>query len=448
MAEALDVGIVFGFDHDTGQRFRAGVTQNDAAVFAERGLRFGEGARNFRQGFERRLRTDFDVEDGLGIVLESFDERFEAAVQRDERGYFDRSEKAVAGGRILEKNNVAGLLAAEHVAATKHLFENVAVADVGASQRNVLTGESALESEIGHGSSDNTVAGKLVPRFEEARRRQQNAIAIHDLPRPTDEEGAVSVTIESDAQLGALGDDAFLQASEVERTAIGVDVAAVGRSADGNDLRAQRAEKFRAELVRGAVGAIENDAQARELRAGNEAAAEKGEILGVERFVGHERFCILRCRLSAMLEDIGFESFLDRIREFHSGVREELDAVVVIRIVRSGDNHAGLKIVLTHEAGNPRSGDDPGEGDGNTGLRKARGEKGGDMRPGFARVHADEGVRLRSVAAQISAERTADGIKRGVVERRSSGNTTDPIRSEEFFGHEKCAVSLREDDPK
>ena len=445
MAEALDVGIVFGFDHYAGERFGARVTQNDAAVFAERGLRLGKGARNFRQGFERRLRTNFDVEDGLGIVLESFDQGFEAAVQRDERSYFNRSEKTVTGGRILEKDNVAGLLASKHVTTAKHLFENVAVADVGASKRNVFAGESALKSEIGHGSSDNTVAGKLVSRFEKARRRQQNAIAVHDLPRPADEEGAVSVTIESDAHRGALGDDAFLQGIEVKRATIGVDVAAVGRRANGDDFRAQRAEKFRAELVRGAVGAIENDAQTRELGAGNEAAAEKGEILGVERFVGHERFCILRCRLSAMLEDIGFESLLDRIRKFHSGVREELDAIVVIRIVRSGDNHAGLKIVLTHEAGDPRSGDDPGEGDGNTGLRKARGEKGGDMRAGFARVHTDEGVRLRSVAAQISAERTADGIKRGVVERRSSGNTTDPIRSEEFFGHEECAVSLRED---
>jgi len=84
LAEALYVGIVFGFDHDTCQRFGARVTQNDAAVFAERGLRFGKGAGNFGKRFERRFRTDFDVEDGLGIILESFDQGFEAAVQRDE----------------------------------------------------------------------------------------------------------------------------------------------------------------------------------------------------------------------------------------------------------------------------------------------------------------------------------------------------------------------------
>jgi len=40
LAEALDVGFVFGFDHDAGQLLGAGVTQHHAAFVAERGLSF------------------------------------------------------------------------------------------------------------------------------------------------------------------------------------------------------------------------------------------------------------------------------------------------------------------------------------------------------------------------------------------------------------------------
>jgi len=40
LAEALDVGFVFGFDHDTGELLGAGIAKDDAAIIAKRGLRF------------------------------------------------------------------------------------------------------------------------------------------------------------------------------------------------------------------------------------------------------------------------------------------------------------------------------------------------------------------------------------------------------------------------
>ena len=49
LAEALNVGVLLGFDHDAGELLGAGVAEHDAAVFAERGSGFGKGAGNFRQ---------------------------------------------------------------------------------------------------------------------------------------------------------------------------------------------------------------------------------------------------------------------------------------------------------------------------------------------------------------------------------------------------------------
>src|SRR5712691_5224325 len=46
LAEAVDIVLVFGFDHDAGKLLGAGVAQDDAAIVAERGFSFGEGARN------------------------------------------------------------------------------------------------------------------------------------------------------------------------------------------------------------------------------------------------------------------------------------------------------------------------------------------------------------------------------------------------------------------
>lgn len=146
MAEALDVGVVFGFDHYAGELFRAGIAEDDAAVFAESGLGFGEGAGNFGERFERGLGFYFDVDDDLRVVLEAFDEGFDFAAHGNERSNFYGGEKAVACRTIFEKNDVAGLFAAEDVAAAEHFLENIAIADGSAGEGHPFAGEDALET--------------------------------------------------------------------------------------------------------------------------------------------------------------------------------------------------------------------------------------------------------------------------------------------------------------
>lgn len=137
-----------------------------------------------------------------------------------------------------------------------------------------------------------------------------------------------------------------------------------------------------------------------------------------------------------MLEDIGFELFLDGIREFHASVREKFYAIVVIRIVRGGDYHAGVKVVLSNETSDSRGGNDAGKGDSGASLLESGGEKSRDMRPGLAGVHADENVGGGMFAKQVGSERAAGGKEGSVVERRSAGNAADAVCAEEFFGHE------------
>ena len=74
MAEALDVGVMLGFDHNAGEGLGAGVTQDDASVLAKGGFSLGEGLGDLWDGLQRRLGTDFHVDDGLGVVLEADDE--------------------------------------------------------------------------------------------------------------------------------------------------------------------------------------------------------------------------------------------------------------------------------------------------------------------------------------------------------------------------------------
>src|SRR5438876_6449584 len=99
-----------------------------------------------------------------------------------------------------------------------------------------------------------------------------------------------------------------------------------------------------------------------------------------------------------MREDSRFDFFLDRVRKLHPFVGEKFDAIVLIRIVRSGDDDAYMEIVLADEAGNARSGKNAGEGNGGATLDEAGGHDGRYVRTGFASVGTDEGVG-RSVVA-------------------------------------------------
>jgi hypothetical protein len=228
--------------------------------------------------------------------------------------------------------------------------------------------------------------------FEVARDGEENAVAVDDFSGFADEEGAVGIAVEGHAKPGALDDDALLEAFEMQRAAAGVDVAAIGRDAHGDDVGAQGAEEFGAEFRGGAVGTVQDHAETGEIGARKDPGAEKIQILGVERSVGGEKVWIFRRGIGAILEDVGFEGFFDRVGELHACMREKFYAVVVVRIVGRGDDDAGLKIILAHEAGYAGGGYDAGKSDGSASLREASGQESGDVRAGFACVHADEHV--------------------------------------------------------
>ena len=136
-----------------------------------------------------------------------------------------------------------------------------------------------------------------------------------------------------------------------------------------------------------------------------------------------------------MFQNSRFDSLLDGVRKLHAFVGKQFDAVVLIRIVGSGDDDADVKIVLPDETSDTGSGDDASKGNGSAALDEAGGDDGRDMRAGFAGVRADEGVRRRVVAMEVFGDGKADGKESGVVERRSSGDAADTVCSKKLSRH-------------
>jgi len=136
-----------------------------------------------------------------------------------------------------------------------------------------------------------------------------------------------------------------------------------------------------------------------------------------------------------MLEDIRFDFFLDGIRELHSLVGKEFYAIVVIRIVRSGDDDADVKIILTNEASNAGSRKNSSKGDGSATVEKSGGDDAGDMRAGFACVGANEGVGRRMTPVKEFGNGAAKRKESAVIEGSGAGDATNAVRSKKLPRH-------------
>ena len=94
------------------------------------------------------------------------------------------------------------------------------------------------------------------------RAHEQHGVAVDELPFVIDQDRAIAVAVERDAEAEAVVPHEFGERFRMRRSAMQVDVASVGLVADHGDVEAELAEQTRRDGRRGAVRAVERDAGA------------------------------------------------------------------------------------------------------------------------------------------------------------------------------------------
>ncbi len=169
-------------------------------------------------------------------------------------------------------------------------------------------------------------------------------VAVDDLALLVDDDDAVGVAVERDADVGAhfahLGD----QRLRLGRAALVVDVAAVRLDADLDDLGAQLPQRLGRHLVAGAVGAIDDDAQTVEAQVLRQRALGELDIALLRAL--NARGAADAFGRGEQVGGVGVDQLLDAplgvVGQLVAVGIEQLDAVVVGRIVRGGDHHAEI----------------------------------------------------------------------------------------------------------
>ena len=118
----------------------------------------------------------------------------------------------------------------------------------------------------------------------------------------------IAIAIERQPHLGAHARHRQLQQFRRGGAAAIIDVAAVGRTADGHDLRAQIGEHPRRHLVAGAVGAIDDDLEALQVHAGRNGRGAKLLILRAAAVDAHRLAQVLRLLRDHRLRRAGARS--------------------------------------------------------------------------------------------------------------------------------------------
>ena len=99
----------------------------------------------------RALSATRHVDEHLRIAAHDLPQARESGlpVSLHDRGELQRGDEAVAGRVVLEEDDVARLLAAEHRARRLQLLEHVAVADLGLDDVDAALAHRDLEAEVG-----------------------------------------------------------------------------------------------------------------------------------------------------------------------------------------------------------------------------------------------------------------------------------------------------------
>src|SRR6185295_16178771 len=96
------------------------------------------------------------------------------------------------------------------------------------------------------------------PRGAEGHHR----VAVHDLASLVDDDHAVGIAVERDADRRLLALHFLHHVLRMERAAPAVDVAPVRTATEARDLRAELSEDLRRATIRGAVSSVDDDAYA------------------------------------------------------------------------------------------------------------------------------------------------------------------------------------------
>ncbi len=283
----------------------------------------------------------------LGIYREALTELCQALLLAQHRlHHFDGGQDAVTRSGVPQKNDMTGLLAAEGIVMCRHVLIDEAVTHLRLLVADTCRLQGLVQAEVGHHRGDNGVILELASLLHVAAADIHDLIAVHQLSLVVHRKAAVRITVIGKAQITALLQHVLLQCFNVGAAAVQVDVQAIGFIVDDMGICTQRIEYGLCTRAGGAIGAVQRHLHALEGLGGqgNEvtdiAVPACREVHGATDMIPagqrHLRGSAIQVILDLRDHVIG---------ELLAVLIDDLEAVVIVGIVGSGNHNTTVKIL-------------------------------------------------------------------------------------------------------
>ena len=222
---------------------------------------------------------------------------------------------------------------------------------------------------------------------------RHHIVAVNQLAGLVTEQHAVGIAVMGDAQVRAVFPDLLAHLLRVHRAAFLVDVHAVGLIAVHENLGAKLAQDAGCGFIGRAVGAIDHDTHAFERHAAREGTLGVFNVAAKRVVDAHRLANGVGGRADALdvaAENQLFDLPLDVVVEFVAVRTKKFNAVVVIRIVRRGDDDAGVGAQAARDIGDAGGGQRSDEQHIDSHRENARGDGVFEQVTGKSRVLADD----------------------------------------------------------
>ena len=222
------------------------------------------------------------------------------------------------------------------------------------------------EAQVAHDGGHGGVAGQEPALLEVDGAHGLNHVAVYLVAVGVHQHDAVRVAVVGDTHVRADLGHEVAHGAQMGGAALHVDVGAVEVLVNDRDVRAQAAQRLGARHARGAVAHVERHLEARKVDAlvghGRHGVRDV-ELAGVVHRQGHAHGVAGRQLLGrgTALRHERLDLVLHRIRQLEALGVEQLDAVVLGRVVRGRDDDAAVAVQLAHEQRDSGCRDDAGQ---------------------------------------------------------------------------------------
>ena len=261
---------------------------------------------------------------------------------------------------------MTALLAAQTAAVLHHIFIDVLVADLGFGIVDAKLVKGFVETEVRHNGGDNGVAQQLATLLHVLAVNIENVVAGDHIAFFIHTQAPVGIAVIGKAHIQTVIQHKPAKDIDMGGTGIGVDVVTVGIGIDDIGFGAQRVKNRFCHIPAGTVGAVQTHLHTLE-----RVHTQRDQITDVAVTAGdivHRPSDLIPLGQGKFLPglsegfhrpvEIGFDQSNDALIHLLTEGIDQLDAIVVIRIVAGGDHDTAVKAVGPRHISNGGGGGD------------------------------------------------------------------------------------------